>query len=167
MVLNHRLSSKQMASKAEKHARNAESYTSAYKKAFKHTKNGMITYPQEMNRLLKTVIDGRRKSSGETVFFWHQASKQVGWLTNDEMREQAKIWKKAMKSGVKIEFLEHNCQTKLINGEEWHILVCGNEDTPIDPLGAGIDDGIFMVSGLIYWFKHKASRDTIFTYLTK
>jgi hypothetical protein len=128
-----------------------------------------MTNNAEMRELMKIVIGGRRKSSGESCFYWHRQMQEVCWATNDDIRDQAKLWKQAMKKGDQLQFLEHNCQTKLVNGEEWHILVCGHKtkDLGIDPLGMGIDDSIFMVSGLIYWFKHKDSRDAIFAYLTK
>jgi hypothetical protein len=153
--------------KEAKRKQNAQDYIEKSKKAIKSAGNGHIVCVQEMRELMKNIVEGRRKSRGETVFFWHHQMNSAGWATNDEMREQAKIWKQQMKSGDKMEFLKENCQTKLINGEEWHILVCGHKDYGIDPLGSGIDDGVFMVSGLIYWFKHKASRDIIFDYLTK
>jgi hypothetical protein len=155
--------------KAEKRKKSADDYTETYSKAFKSIGNGLMTNNAEVRNLLKKVIQGRRKSEGETVFFWHKLSRQVGWNTNEEMRQQAKLWKRDMKNGNKLQFLECNCQSKLINGEEWHILVCGHEtkDFGIDPLGMGIDDGSLVVSGMIYWFKNKESRDIIFKYLTK
>ena len=153
--------------KAKKYKKAADDYTEVRKKAIKNIGGGvMMTNNAEVREMMKT--GGRRKSRGECVFYWHRQMQEVCWATNDEMREQAKLWKKSMKKGNKLQFLEHNCQTKLVNGEEWHILVCGHEtdDLGLDPLGMGIDDGIFMVSGLIYWFKHKESRDTVFAYLT-
>jgi hypothetical protein len=141
--------------KADKHKRSAEEYTETRQKAIKSSAGFTTTDNKEVRRMLKAVVQGRRKSEGETVFFWHRERKECGWNTNEDMRQQAKIWKKQMKQGVPLEFLEHNNQTKLVNGEEWHILVCGHADYAIDPLGMGIDDGIFMVSGYIYWFRHK------------
>jgi hypothetical protein len=155
--------------KEEKHKKSAEDYTETFAKAIKSIGNGLMTDNAEVRNLLKVVIDGRRKSDGETVFYWHKGTKQVCWNTNEEMREQAKLWKQDMKKGNELQCLEDNCQTKLVNGKEWYILVVGHktEDFGIDPLGMGIDDGSFVVSGMIYWFKHKASRDTIFAYLNK
>ena len=154
--------------KAKKHRKSAEEYTETRQKAIQHSNGFQVTNNAEMRKLLKTVVEGRRKSRGETCFYWHRGQKQVNWGNNDEIRDQAKLWKKAMKDGDRLQFLESNCQTKLVNGEEWKILVCGNHtsDFGIDPLGTGIDDGCFIVSGLIYWFKHKESRDAIFKYLT-
>jgi hypothetical protein len=153
-----------MDKKAEKRKRKAEEYKEVRGEAIQHFGGSTLTNNSKCRELMKTIVNGRHKSRGETVFFWHRGLKEANWMTNDDMRDQAKRWKK----NKDLQFLEHNCQSKLVNGEEWHILVCGHktEDLGIDPLGMGIDDGIFMVSGYIYWFRHKESRDTIFKYLT-
>jgi hypothetical protein len=155
--------------RAKKHRKSAEDYDAVRKDAIQHSDGFQMTNNAEVRKLMKTIVGGRRKSRGETCFYWHRGVKQVNIANNDEIRDQAKMWKKSMKEGNRLQFLEHNCQTKLVAGEEWHILVCGHHtsDFGIDPLGMGIDDGCFIVSGLIYWFKHKESRDAIFAYLTK
>jgi hypothetical protein len=152
-----------------KRKQNSEEYAEARTKAIKYTDGAVITSNADMRDLLRITVRDRRKSEGETVFFWHRKQKNTAWLDNQGMREQAKIWKKEIKGGERLQLLEHNCQTKLINGEEWHILVLGHQDDDwgIDPTGMGIDDGCFVVTGLIYWFKHRESRDTIFKYLTE
>jgi hypothetical protein len=128
---------------------------------------GTVVHSKEARGLLKNIVKGREKKRGETCFYWHRGAKEAMWANNEEMREQAKDWKKQMKGGDKLQFLETNCQTKLINGEEWYILVCGHEtkDLGFDPLGFGFDDCQFVVSGYIYFFKHKESRDIIFKWL--
>ena len=156
--------------KEAKRRRNAEEYSDIYPNAIHTSELGTTTWhTDEMRKLLRVIVKGRRKSAGETVFCWNRQHKMSSWLTNEDMQEQARDWRRMMKGGEELQFLEENCETKLINGEEWHILVCGHktEDYGIDPLGSGIDDGVYFVSGLIYWFKHKASRDAIFAYLTK
>jgi hypothetical protein len=155
--------------KAKKYKKSADEYTEVRKKAVKHSNGCTITNNAEMRKLMKTIVGGRRKSRGETCFYWHRERQEAMWATNEDIQDQVKLWKKQMKDGDELQFLESNCQTKLVNGEEWHILVCGHKtkDFGIDPLGMGIDDGIFVVSGLIYWFRHKDSRDALVAYLNK
>jgi hypothetical protein len=60
-----------------------------------------------------------------------------------------------------------------INGQPWHILIVQEgtmEDTREigwDPLGFGIDDGMLMVDGYIYFFKNKENRDMVANYVMK
>jgi len=157
----------EQSKKQAKRTRIAEEFDEIEKKAIKRENGHTIVNGAEMKKLLHKAIEGRRKSKGETMFFYHRKAQDINWATNDEIHQQAKIWKKQMKDGVSITILKHNCQTKLINGEEWYILVLSEDGSPIDPTGMGIDDSSFIVNGLIYWFKHKASRDTIFEWLTK
>jgi len=146
-----------------------EDYKEWKAKAIQTSPLGTVVTSNEARGLLKTIVKDREKKRGETCFYYHRGAKEAMWANNEEMRKQAKDWKKQMKGGDKLQFLEANCQTKLINGEEWHILVCGHEtkDLGFDPLGFGFDDCQFIVSGFIYFFKHKESRDTIFKWLTK
>jgi len=155
--------------KREKYNAQADSYEKAKKEAIKDLGGGMMMATKDTKHLLKAIVGGRRKSRGETCFYYHRGAKEAMWATNEDMREQAKSWKNQMKKGDKLQFLEANCQTKLINGEEWHILVCGHEtkDLGFDPLGMGFDDCQFIVSGFIYFFKNKENRDTIFKWLTR
>jgi len=155
--------------KREKYREQGKAYEKAKAEAIKDIGGGMMMATKDTKTLLKRIVEGRRKSRGETCFYWHRGAKEAMWATNEDMREQAKMWKNAMKSGDQLQFLEANCQTKLINGEEWHILVCGHKtkDLGFDPLGMGFDDCQFLVSGFIYFFKNKENRDTIFKWLTR
>ena len=126
-----------------------------------------IISTETMIPLLKRVTEDRRKSRGETYFCFHQKAQDFSWGNNDELREQMKIWRKQRKDGL-IEMLECNNHTKKINGTEWHILVLqqtGEYTGPFDPSGFGLDDGIFLVSGYIYYFKRIENRDATYKYV--
>jgi len=155
--------------KRKKYNKQADSYEKAKKEAIQDIGGGMMMATKDTKTLLKRIVEGRRKSRGETCFYYHRGAKEAMWATNEDMREQAKLWKKAMKAGDQLQFLEANCQTKLINGEEWHFFVCGHQtkDLGFDPLGMGFDDCQFLVSGFIYFFKNKENRDTIFQWLNR
>jgi hypothetical protein len=125
-----------------------------------------IISTEKMTALLKRVTEDRRKSRGETYFFYHQGVKDFAWGNNDELREQMKIWRKQRKDGL-IEMLECNNHTKKINGTDWHILVlqptCEKHMT-IDPTGFGLDEQ-FIVSGFIYYFKRIENRYATYKYV--
>ena len=126
-----------------------------------------IVSTENMKAMLKRVTEDRRKSRGETYFCFHQGVQDFSWGNNDELREQMKIWRKQRKDGL-IEMLECNNHTKKINGTDWHILVLqqtGDYSGPFDPSGFGHDDGIFLVSGYIYYFKRIENRDATYKYV--
>ena len=120
-----------------------------------------------MTALLQRVTEDRRKSRGGTYFFYHQGVKDFAWGNNDELREQMKIWRKQRKDGL-VEIHDYNNRTKQINGTDWHILVlqptCKKHMT-IDPTGFELDDGVFLVSGYIYYFKRIENQDATYKYV--
>jgi len=118
---------------------------------------------------MKRIIEDRdKKQRKETSFTWVHNAKLVSWNTNAEMIQQAKIWRTQKRQGVLI-MREHNNQTKLVQGQKWYILVVQDTDMScnpqLDPLGLGIDEGNFIVSGFIYWFKAEHNRDAIYKYV--
>ena len=126
-----------------------------------------IVSTKHMTAMLKRVTEDRRKTRGETYFFYHQGVKDFGWGNNDELKQQMKIWRKQRKDGL-IEMLECNNHTKQIQGKDWHILVLqqtGEDMGSIDPTGFGFDDGAFVVSGFIYCFKRIENRDATYKYV--
>jgi len=119
--------------------------------------------------LMKQIIEDRdKKQRKETSFTWIHKEKLVSWNTNAEMIQQAKIWRTQKRQGDLI-MRECNNQTKLVQGQKWYIFVVQNTDMScnpqLDPLGLGIDEGSFMVSGFIYWFKAEHNRDAIYKYV--
>ena len=134
-----------------------------------HTTNNMATIvsTKHMTAMLKRVTEDRRKTRGETYFFYHQGVKDFGWGNNDELKAQMKIWRKQRKDGL-IEMLECNNHTKQIQGKDWYILVLQTtreKEMTFDPTGFGFDDGVFLVSGFIYLFKHEQNRDATYKYV--
>ena len=126
-----------------------------------------IISTKNMTAMLKMVTEDRRKTRGETYFFYHQGKKDFGWGNNNELREQMKIWRKQRKDGL-IEIHDYNNHTKQIQGKDWHILVLqqtGDYLGPFDPSGFGLDDGVFLVSGYIYYFKRIENRDATYKYV--
>jgi hypothetical protein len=119
--------------------------------------------------LMKTIIEDRdKKQRKETSFSWIHRLKMVSWMTNAEMIQQAKIWRTQKRQGNLI-IQEYNNHAKVIQGQTWYIFVVQNTDMDcnpqLDPLGLGIDEGSFMVSGMIYWFKAEHNRDAIYKYV--
>jgi hypothetical protein len=126
-------------------------------------KSVFITAESKVN--LAEAARGRDKKRGENVLFWHRKLQDYMWATNDEIMEQVEMWR------AKGCFFaaDYNCITKQIEGKDWYLMVVQNRDGPMgmDPLGSGFDDGVYMVDGLIYVFKHKENRDSCAEYLNR
>ena len=124
----------------------------------------------DMKSLLAETVNDRQKFRDETFFFWHRQLKLVMWGNNKELTEQMICWRKQRKEGV-IKIQPCNNRTKTIQGKTWYILVAQQlkdgeiENTGIDPLGFGFDEGAYIVTGLIYIFKHEANRDATYKYV--
>jgi len=113
-------------------------------------------------KLLKNVINDI--DDNETFFYWHYVSKNVNFGTNDDMKIEMKIWKQ-MKKLDKLIMRECNNKSFEIEGTEYHILVLQDTDdecNPIDPLALGVH---FHVCGLVYFFRSKKNRDTVYNYV--
>jgi len=122
---------------------------------------------KQMVAELKDMLKDRQKTRGETFFFHHRKQDHLMWGNNEELTEQMKIWRKQRKDGI-IKIMEYNNHTKMIQGQEWHILVVQDVEewrNPIDPVGLGFDNGAFLVSGLIYCFKRIENRDATYKYV--
>jgi hypothetical protein len=61
-----------------------------------------------------------------------------------------------------IQAIEHNNQTRMIDGKPVYTLVLQQADSSICPLGWGFDDAGFLVSGWIYCFFNEKIRDGLF-----
>ena len=124
----------------------------------------------DMKSLLAETVNDRQKFRDETFFFLHRQLKLVMWGNNKELTEQMICWRKQRKEGV-IKIQPCNNRTKTIQGKTWYILVAQQlkdgeiENTGIDPLGFGFDEGAYIVTGLIYIFKHEANRDATYKYV--
>jgi len=130
-----------------------------------------IVQIKEMKKALKWVLEDRQKKGRKELFFcYHRGVQDFMWGNKDEATEQMKIWRQQKKKGI-LHMNPYNNQTKLINGQEWHILVVQQGATPetiesigIDRCGLGFDD-TFLVDGFIYCFKQKENRDMIYKYV--
>jgi hypothetical protein len=126
----------------------------------------IITVKQQVAEL-KHHLKDRQKTRGETFFNHHRNKDGLMWGNNEELTEQMKIWRKQRKDGI-IKIMDYNNHTKMIQGQEWHILVVQDVEewhNSIDPVGLGFDDGAFLVSGLIYCFKRIENRDATYKYV--
>lgn len=125
---------------------------------------------KDMKALLARTVKDRQKPRNETFFFWHRQVKQVMWGNNKELTEEMICWRKQRKEGTLI-IQPCNNRTKVIQGKTWFILVIQQlkdseiEDIGLDVLGLGFDDGAYVVTGLIYIFKHEANRDATYKYV--
>lgn len=122
-----------------------------------------ITEESKVN--LADAAKTRDKKRGENVLFWHRKLQDYMWATNEEIMEQVEMWR------AKGCFFaaEYNSVSKQIEGKDYHLMVVQNKDGPMgfDPLGSGFDDGVYLVDGLIYVFKHKENRDSCAEYLNR
>ena len=124
----------------------------------------------DMKSLLARTVKDRQKPRDETFFFWHKKGKVVCWGNNKELTEQMMAWRKQRKEGTLI-IQPCNNRTKIIQGKTWYILVVQQvtdgeiDNTGFDPLGLGFDEGAYVVTGLIYIFKHEANRDATYKYV--
>jgi len=122
---------------------------------------------EQMEYAWKGCLDNMEKGDS-VIFLHHELYHKTGMLSvmnNEEIKVQAKMWKKQRKQG-KIEIHDYNNTTQKIDGKEYYTLVVQPADLEtavIDPLGL-LKVGL-MVSGYIYVFKNKTNRDIIFKYV--
>jgi len=129
---------------------------------------------KDMRSHLKHMVDDRQKKErGELFCFYHRKSENTCWGNKPELVEQMKIWRKQKKQGT-LHLNPYNNRTKVIAGETFYILVVQQGSSPetiepigIDPFGFGFDEGMYLVDGMIYAFKHEANRDAVFAYVMK
>ena len=130
----------------------------------------MFVTTKEQKQLLARTIKDRQKPREETFFFYHRKAREVMWGNNTELTEQMMIWRKQRKEGT-LMIQPCNNRTKIIKGKTWYILVVQQlkngqiEDIGIDTLGLGFDEGAYLVTGIIYVFKHEANRDATYKYV--
>lgn len=129
--------------------------------------------PRKVKYELGCVIHARIKRQGHIYFFYSVVLNKYAWGTKEDAHDQMKIWRRGKMDGEVFLNEKYNL-TKTICGKEWHILVVQYGTSPetikpigMDQLGLGFDDGMFLVHGMIYVFKHKINRDLIFDYVTK
>ena len=127
-----------------------------------------LVLAKDMRRQLAEVVDDRQ--NGETYFCFHRGQQEMMWGNNEELITQMKIWRTQRKEGDLV-MKPFNNVTKYIKGKPWYILVVQNEDIyrgvdtiGIDRLGLGFDIP-YLVSGLIYVFKHEKNRDATYKYV--
>jgi len=112
----------------------------------------------------------KMKESSDLCLFFHHDNKDFGVLNKQELEQQMRYWKKEAKA-KKLQIREHNNQTKIVDGKEWHILVIQpyNDDKLSDynPCLFGALVLNFMVQGYIYAFDNKNNRDMIYEYVMK
>ena len=63
---------------------------------------------------------------------------------------------------LQLQAIDHNNQTKMVDGKPVYLMVLQQEHSNISPLGLGFDDSTFLVSGWIYCFFDEKIRDTLF-----
>ena len=102
----------------------------------------------------------------DTVIFLHhqsfEQSKMLSVMNNEELKIQAKLWRKQIKSGL-VECHDYNNKEHEIDGKKYYTLVIQSKDCPLDPLGLFVIGE--MVSGYIYCFEIKTNRDIIYKYI--
>ena len=126
-----------------------------------------------MRGALKHMVTDRQKERGELFCFFHRKCNKLMWGNKPELVDQMKQWRKQKKQGI-LHLNPKNNRTKVINGVTFYILVIQQGSSPetidpigIDPFGGGFDDGMYLVDGMIYAFKHEANRDAVFGYVMK
>ena len=61
-----------------------------------------------------------------------------------------------------LQAIDHNNQTKMVDGKPVYTMVLQQQHSNISPLGLGFDDNTFLVSGWIYCFFNEKIRDSLF-----
>jgi hypothetical protein len=61
-----------------------------------------------------------------------------------------------------LQAIDHNNQTKMVDGKPVYTMVFQQQHSNISPLGLGFDDNTFLVSGWIYCFFNEKIRDSLF-----
>jgi hypothetical protein len=130
----------------------------------------MSIYPEKMTALLQHTAANIQLN--ELCISWHRVLQKAVWGSKKSLEEDMRNWRK-LKRQNKLFINPEEHRVVHINGEPWHILIVQEgtmEDTKeigCDPLGYGIDEGMLMVDGYIYFFKNKANRDMVATYVMK
>lgn len=112
----------------------------------------------------------KMKTSSDLCLFFHHNQKDFGVLDKQELEQQMRYWRKEAKA-KNLQIREHNNQTKIVDGKEWHILVIQPYDDAklqdYNPCLFGMLVLNFGVSGYIYAFDSKNNRDMIYQYVMK
>ncbi len=118
----------------------------------------------------KRAMEDKEKKDG--IIFLHRKSydkfKCLAVMDNEELKVQAKVWKKQIKTGILEKPLDGNCITSKVDDKDYHLLVIQHKNKDHcyhDSLGLFILN--YMVSGHIYAFESKVNRDRIYNYLSK
>ena len=125
-----------------------------------------MIHTNDQAKKLKFITEGRLKKRGETFFYQHQASGELCWGNNDELRTEMKNWRELKKKNILV-IREGNNREFEINGRVYYTLVIQDNDDEnncIDELALGVG---FMVSGYVYFFVRKENRDAVFSYVMK
>ena len=119
------------------------------------------------------IYNDKLKKRAE-MMFWHWKKDVPAFLdTNDDIKDQMKILKIAIKNKRKI-VRPNLCGTRSLDNEEWYSLVFQlmnksgellEEDNCVCPLSASVFG--YFVSTEVYWFRTKENRDTMMKYFEK
>jgi len=112
----------------------------------------------------------RERAETDTVWFIHKdqffnhGRRGIQVMNNNELRQQAKQWRKHKRAG-KIQMLECNNKTVEVGGETYYMLVLQmtSEDDDMDMVALMLAGE--MVSGCCYFFRNKHNRDAIFRFV--
>jgi hypothetical protein len=130
----------------------------------------MSHHPEKMTKLLQH--SAANIQPGELCITWHRQQRLAVWGGKKSLEIDMRNWRKMKRQNKLFINPDENREVK-INGQPWHILIVQEgtmEDTREigwDPLGFGIDDGMLMVDGYIYFFKNKENRDMVANYVMK
>ena len=130
----------------------------------------VITRAEERPRILSCVREAR--GNGECGFYYNENRDMYDMFNFREVVNEFKRFNiiKRRKGHrfnddnippLHIHAIDHNNQTKIIDGKPVYIMVLQHEHSSINPIGFGLDK-TFLVSGWIYCFFDEKIRDTLF-----
>jgi len=130
----------------------------------------VITRAEERTRVLSCVREAR--GNGECGFYYNENRDMYDMFNFREVVNEFKRFNiiKRRKGHrfnddnippLHIHAIDHNNQTKIIDGKPVYIMVLQHEHSSINPIGFGLDK-TFLVSGWIYCFFDEKIRDTLF-----
>jgi hypothetical protein len=112
-------------------------------------------------------IAKRQMNNDDLCVFYVEHLKCFSLLNKEELQATMRVWKAQCQEG-KLYVLEDNCLTKTVDGQEYHLMVLqGGSINCISSGGFIFDEGFVGVTGWIYMFKSKYTRDTVFKWLSK
>jgi hypothetical protein len=145
-------------------------YSKSSKYINKNFKKNMPTIYTDKGKFNRDLVEEFKyaltQKNKDKCITYIQRAESFAWLSDDQLKEHCKQWRKLIKLGL-ITIRPENNFSKKLDKHEWYIFVVQStaEDDNIDVAMLQLFD--IAVSGYAYIFNKKENRDALFKYLTK